>query len=108
MPFEVTIRMPHDHPAFPGHFPDDPIVPGVLILEQVQNALAIREERSVVVVGASIIKFVSPLRPGEELVISLEDNLENLVSFKCSSHGRTIASGTLEYQEEYPQILGGQ
>ena len=41
--FKPTVRRPirieADHPSLPGHFPGRPLVPGVMLLEQVALAL---------------------------------------------------------------------
>ena len=35
----MKFRVAADHPALPGHFPGRPIVPGVVILDHVQQAI---------------------------------------------------------------------
>jgi len=72
-----------DHPALPGHFPGDPIVPGVVVLDEVLSALPARMD-------IPWAKFHAPLRPAEQFVIRIEQN-------KFSVHrGETlIASGGL-------------
>ncbi len=58
------------HPCLAGHFPGRPLVPGVLLLEQVALALrAWRGERLARVVEA---KFIAPLLPGEEAELQLD------------------------------------
>jgi 3-hydroxyacyl-[acyl-carrier-protein] dehydratase len=39
MTFEVRRAISADHPSLPGHFPDAPLVPGVVILDEVLGAL---------------------------------------------------------------------
>ena len=39
MTFEACRAITRDHPSLPGHFPDTPLVPGVLILDEVLAAL---------------------------------------------------------------------
>jgi len=75
--------IPADHPALAGHFPGDPIVPGVVLLDEVLSALPGRMD-------IPWAKFHAPLRPAEEFVIRIEQN-------KFSVHrGETlIASGGL-------------
>lgn len=31
--------VPHDHPCLPGHFPGRPVVPGVVVLDHVLQAV---------------------------------------------------------------------
>ena len=35
----AQFSIPFEHPALPGHFPGQPVVPGVVILEAVQTAI---------------------------------------------------------------------
>lgn len=75
-----------DHPALPGHFPGNPIVPGVVLLDEVLSLVKERSEQ----IHIPSAKFHAPLRPAEEFVIRIEHN-------KFSVHrGETlIASGRL-------------
>ena len=51
-----------NHPAFPGHFPGNPIVPGVVILSRVTDA--IRQQLPNIVLGTLLsMRFYAPLRP---------------------------------------------
>ena len=72
----VTIN----EPFFQGHFPDHPVMPGVLILEamaQVGGVYAIvanevGENQVPYFVGIDKAKFRKPVQPGDVLVLSLE------------------------------------
>ena len=60
-----------DHPSLPGHFPGHPVVPGVVLLERVVDAMEARHGP----LGAlrlPQVKFVQPLLPGETARIVLE------------------------------------
>jgi len=60
--------VPVAHPSLPGHFPGDPIVPGVIILARV--AEAIRSRFPHIELGALLnVRFHSPLRPGESFCV---------------------------------------
>lgn len=59
-----------DHPALPGHFPGEPIVPGVVLLDQVMALCGART--------LPWVKFHAPLHPGEEFVIRVEDRKFNV------------------------------
>ena len=69
--FEQVLRIDAGHPAFPGHFPGHPLVPGVVLLEQVAQALfAWRGQRIVRVLET---KFMAPLLPDETAAVQLTD-----------------------------------
>jgi 3-hydroxymyristoyl/3-hydroxydecanoyl-(acyl carrier protein) dehydratase len=82
------------HPVLPGHFPGDPIVPGVVLLERV--AAAARRAFGADVAGLPQVKFLRPLRPLEAAELRIE---RSGAGAKFSIHrGReTIATGTLEF-----------
>jgi len=74
-PVHLTRSVPPDHPAFAGHFPGQPLLPGALLLAEVLEAalgvpaLAARLGPRPSLAAA---KFLSPVRPGAELSISLQ------------------------------------
>jgi 3-hydroxyacyl-[acyl-carrier-protein] dehydratase len=59
-----TLRIPSAHPALPGHFPGNPIVPGVVLLDRIAAALERDDDSRLARIGA--VKFLAPLRPDEE------------------------------------------
>lgn len=68
----VRHRVPDDHPSFAGHFPGRPILPGVLLLAEVMEALRLLGDDAAFK-GCEIAsaKFLSPVAPGDELTITL-------------------------------------
>ena len=87
--------VPPDHPALPGHFPGRPIVPGVVVLDRVLDAI----ERNHGALGAlrlPQVKFVQPLLPGDVADIALESvdaGEGGRWRFRVSRAGVPIASG---------------
>ncbi|PCI43230.1 MAG: 3-hydroxyacyl-[acyl-carrier-protein] dehydratase FabZ [Proteobacteria bacterium] len=71
----VTVNEPH----FTGHFPDFPVMPGVLIVEamaQVGGILAFQsapkdQEFLVYFTGIDGVRFRKPVRPGDQLIFEL-------------------------------------
>lgn len=59
----IALSIAADHPAFEGHFPTRPIVPGVVLLALAQQAL--EAEFDEVFAGLASAKFLRPLGPGE-------------------------------------------
>jgi len=86
-------RIPSMHPALRGHFPGNPMVPGVVLLERVAQAL----ERiwGLRLSALSQVKFLCPLRPDCPARLQLELN-GAAAQFSIDQAGATVASGTLE------------
>lgn len=69
-----------NEPFFPGHFPGNPIMPGVLILEAMAqtggvfmlNSLPNPEEKLVYFMQINNAKFRKPVLPGDQLYMELE------------------------------------
>lgn len=94
--FSQAFRVEPTHPALPGHFPGQPLVPGVLLLEQVARGLrAWRAQRLVRVLEA---KFVAPLLPDEEATLSLVGAQAHAANarFEIRRHGVLLARGVIE------------
>ncbi|MEJ6022743.1 hypothetical protein [Ramlibacter sp. PS4R-6] len=60
---QFDFEVPAAHPSLAGHFPGNPIVPGVLLLDHVMARLAAVTGRAMVRVQR--VKFSSILKPGE-------------------------------------------
>lgn len=69
---QVRVHVPADHPAFAGHFPGNPLLPGVALLAQAQEALLADPEVApwlAAGVALNAAKFLAPVRPGADLEI---------------------------------------
>ncbi len=73
MVHERVLSIGYDHPALAGHFPGCPIVPGVVLLNEVFETLRRGSAASLVVTGLPMVKFSSPLRPGEVVIIRVDE-----------------------------------
>jgi 3-hydroxyacyl-[acyl-carrier-protein] dehydratase len=88
-----TFVVPADHPALPGHFPGTPVVPGVVVLDNVLKAGESWQQRALSVRGLKQVKFHSPLLPGEQADVALEMAGDSL-SFRVTRGGQPVAQGT--------------
>ena len=87
--------VPADHPAFAGHFPGRPIVPGVVLLDR---AILFAEQLRGGSPGPWQVgnaKFFSPVGPGEILTFSLATKTSGSIAFSVRAGERNIASGSL-------------
>ena len=86
-----------DHPSLPGHFPGAPLVPGVIILDEVLAALIEWREDSQLT-GIRTVKFLAPLKPEQPFTIclSVDDQCSGEVNFCCRAEHRVIVEGRLE------------
>ena len=96
MMFEVLRLIHADHPSLPGHFPGAPLVPGVVILDEVIAALDQWRHDSQLS-GIQSVKFLAPLKPDQPFTISLSVTSKNTgeVSFCCRAEERLIVEGRL-------------
>ncbi len=84
----VSFTFEADHPAFAGHFPGHPIVPGVLLLDRAQRIATIECGEC----ELRMAKFLSPAGPGE--ILELEYSVENgSMKFEIRCGVRRIATG---------------
>ena len=98
-----------NEPYFPGHFPQRPIMPGVLILEAMAQAAGVLVFRSrgekpnpdslYYYVGIDRARFKKPVVPGDqlELVVNMERQLRGIGRFSCEARvdGEIVAEATI-------------
>lgn len=66
---ETTRVVPPDHPAFAGHFPGRPILPGVVLLAWALEALEAATGRPAAACQVASAKFLRPVGPGTALTL---------------------------------------
>lgn len=95
-PLEFSFSVSADHPSLAGHFPQHPIVPGVLILDHVLSNLQRATGRRVICLRQ--VKFTTAMRPQEQAHVRCEVDFER-ASFRVTAERdgvvMTIAAGVL-------------
>jgi 3-hydroxymyristoyl/3-hydroxydecanoyl-(acyl carrier protein) dehydratase len=97
MVYERVLSIGYEHPALAGHFPGYPVVPGVVLLNEVFETLRRGSVASLVVTGLPMVKFSSPLRPGEIVTIHIDEVRAGRATFSCQVDARLVASGAIEF-----------
>ena len=102
----VTIN----EPFFPGHFPGNPVMPGVMLLEamgQVGAVLWLADEnmkgKFVYFAGADKVRFRRPVVPGDQLRFELE--VLRVRSKSCQVLGRATVDGELAAEATLFSVL---
>lgn len=97
---QVILPIAADHPAFTGHFPGAPIVPGVVLLDEVLHAIGIALGADLSACQISSAKFLSPARPGEPVQVQFEALANGSVRFDVISNERKVATGSVRTVQE--------
>lgn len=103
-----------NEPYFTGHFPADPVMPGVLIIEAMAQAagiLGFASEKKrpsdgfmYLLCGSDKARFKRQVVPGDQLVLTarLVTTKRNILKFTCQAHvdDRLVASADLLVAEQ--------
>ena len=103
MKTQTLLHIAIDHPAFAGHFPGSPIVPGVVLLDETLHAISTGNSQPGGVRQAwqiSSVKFLSPLLPGEPALLQYEMQGKGSIRFDVMSGERHIVTGSLAASTE--------
>lgn len=95
---ETTIVIPADHPAFAGHFPGNPIVPGVVLLDEALFAIASAQGGLSGACRVASAKFFHPVGPGTMLVVRQQRLAGGSIQFEILSGSTKVASGSVLVQ----------
>ena len=96
MRHELQRLISPSHPALAGHFPGNPVVPGVVILNELIQATEEWLHWAHDPVSVTSVKFIRLLRPSEPFTLLLERLSESRVSFAVLREQDRIAAGTLQ------------
>ena len=98
---EALAGVPADSPWFSGHFPGEPILPGIALIYMVEQAIiqdALAKGEQVQLHTLKRVRFIQPVRPGETLslnIVSEEAGEEILFSFKITNKENIVCSGAI-------------
>ena len=95
-----------NEPFFPGHFPGQPVMPGVLIVEALAQAGAVlllreledRASKLVYFTGIDKARFRKAVTPGDQL--RFEVDVIKIRTRNCKMRGRALVDGQLVAEAE--------
>ena len=95
---------------FSGHFPGNPVMPGVLIIEAMAQAMIMlfydpqglpKEKMPVYYLGSVKVRFLNPVFPGDQLEITIEPlkiiSGSGIVNAVAQVSGKEVARGELSF-----------
>ena len=98
---EALANVPVDSPWFSGHFPGEPILPGIALIYMAEQAIiqdALAKDAQVQLHALKRVRFTQPVRPGETLslnIVSEEAGEDILFSFKITNKENIVCSGVI-------------
>jgi 3-hydroxyacyl-[acyl-carrier-protein] dehydratase len=83
-----------DHPCLDGHFPDHPLVPGVLLLDEALSRIGAHLQCGRPMRLQSV-KFLAPVLPGDAVQVTLRGDGKDRarVAFACLVRGDPVVTG---------------
>jgi 3-hydroxyacyl-[acyl-carrier-protein] dehydratase len=98
---EALAHVPVDSPWFCGHFPGEPILPGIALINIAWQAIVRDAEKKGEVIRLNSlrrVRFTQPVRPGENLsflIIAESARDEIIYSFKVTGSKNAVCSGLI-------------
>lgn len=89
------IKISENHPSFAGHFPGQPILPGVLLLDRVMSLAEKQLQFEISKYSIKNAKFLSAVLPGDALKLELTLSNPHEFKFVVSVLNRQDAAETL-------------
>lgn len=93
--YNCNILLNEKHPIFKGHFPDNPITPGVCMLQIIKNLTEEITQKKLFLSKTSNVKFMALINPETnpklDLILDITDNEESIVVKNTTSFDETIA-----------------
>ena len=94
---DATLTLNKSHPIFAGHFPGQPIVPGVCMVQMVKEIIEVQLSRKLVLSSASNLKFLNMLIPNNHIEVNAEILYEEKAN-RIEIDGRLFAENVIFFK----------
>jgi 3-hydroxyacyl-[acyl-carrier-protein] dehydratase len=85
---KATVRLNPSHDVFRGHFPGNPILPGVFIIQILKDIATNLTQKKLMVTKADSIKYLAFINPVSDSTLVFEttfsDESDKIIKFNCS------------------------
>ena len=88
-------------PWFSGHFPGEPILPGVALLGMVFDAINQTCNKNLIISGVKRVKFKQIIKPGDKIQIIAKKNDDNsLYTFQVMVDSQIACNGIMTVENK--------
>ncbi len=99
----TSFQIKKDHPCLAGHFPGNPIVPGVIILDEVASII-LQQDSVFRITGFSSVKFLQPLHAEQDVTVKLGDKVftssgRSKIKFLIYNKSELVAQGEIKLEK---------
>lgn len=91
--YTFTVILNADHPLYEGHFPQQPVVPGVLMIALVKDLLEIQLHKKLQLTKARNIKYLNILIPTKDQQVAIDLQIDQ------SNPEFILATGLIKHLE---------
>ena len=91
---DLNFIIPATHPSLKGHFPGNPVVPGVVILDEVTTLIK-SIKTGYIISALPSVKFVKPLLPDQAVRLEITEKNDTAMSFSCYVNNEKIVIGQI-------------
>lgn len=88
---KALVTIDPQHEIFKGHFPGQPVTPGVVLIEILRQIVSSRMKKELMLSAAREIKYLTPVLPSE--TTKIEYLIETVESFEAISVNCVISQG---------------
>jgi 3-hydroxymyristoyl/3-hydroxydecanoyl-(acyl carrier protein) dehydratase len=88
--------IPATHPALEGHFPGNPIVPGVVLLDYA-IAQALQAYPGAMLASVAQAKFLTEVHPGDAVTVAVERRAATCIAVSATVANRKILTATIAF-----------